>query len=138
MRPETDLIAMLKGLVPTLPADASHEPPSELYATPLSLLGEAMRAEVEIGQRARGWLRTIPLDYLAPALRELAREAREDWHEDSFSRLRNEQVDAAISAALYAVLRRGARPHRVPSVVELSGALVAARQRLGWPVHTHY
>jgi len=135
-KPTADLQAMLEGIDSTLPTDASAELPDALYVIPLAVLGHGILSEdIDLSQRARSWLRTIPLASLRPALAELEHEAREDWRDDEWSRSRLGDAEAVRTAVCWAALRRHVTPRYVPGFLELSEAMGEARERLGWPIH---
>lgn len=130
-----DLLPLLVGIEPTLPLDASAEPPGVLYLVPLAVLGYGILCDdVDLSPRARSWLKTIPLTSLQPALAELQREAQEDWRDDEWSRSRLGEAEAVRTAVCWASLRRHVTPRYAPGFLELSDTMIEVRRRLGWPM----
>jgi len=137
----SEILAALKGLEATLQG-ASAAP--ELLLVPLTRIGDAMRAELDLPQELRTWLRVVPDQDLGAAL-DAQREEVSEWRvparvsadDQSFAftlRRRDEAESVRLAAARSALARRVV-PGAVHGFAELGQALIDFDHKLA-PVVT--
>jgi len=111
----------------------------ELVLIPLSKVGDALRAEIELSRSVRTWLRVLPEQELGAAL-DAQREEAGEWRvpvrvsgDDpgfAFTIRRRDEAESVCIAAARSAFARQLVPGSVHGFKELGDALIAFDQRL--------